>query len=109
MSSRFIKFHDSLLKCKKPLLRLLSNANKTNLKTVYGTNLFKIAKLCNVKIDDLDNNVVKNKMKYFTLPEQESWRVPLICELMSVNAQQFIVPGFSRKEIDDMLVYACTS
>ena len=94
--------------------RKISVENQTrqasiNLKTVYGANLFKIAKLCNVKVEELDSYVVKNKMKYFTLPEQESWRVPLICELMSVNSQQFIVPGFTKNEIDDMLVYACTS
>ena len=109
MSSRFVKFHDSLTNCKKPLLRLLSNLNKFNLKTVYGTNLYKIAKICKVKIDELNSNVVKQKMEYFKLPDKESWRVPLIKELMSVNNQQLVVPGFDNNEINDMLYYACTS
>ena len=109
MSSRFIKFHDSLLNCNKPLLRILSNLNKSNLKTVYGTNLFKIAKLCNVKIEELDSNIVKNKMKYFRMPDNEQWRVPLIRDLLSVNSHDFDLPGFDKKEIDDMLLYACTS
>ena len=106
MCSRFVKFHDSLINCKK---RILANCNKNGLRTVYGSNLFKTATECNLKTSELSSNCVKTKMKYFPLPENEKWRVPLINELLSVKAQNHILPGFTSKEIDDFIVYACTS
>ena len=48
-------------------------------------------------------------MKYFPLPENESWRVPLIKELLAVKAQNLTLEGFTSKEIDEIIVYACTS
>ena len=88
---------------------MLSNLNKSDLKTVYGANLFKIANSCNIKTKDLSSNIVKQKMKYFPMPVNESWRVPIIRELTAVNAQNLILPGFSKKETDSMLVFACTN
>ena len=109
MCSRFVKFHESLLNCKKPLLRLLSNLNQNNLRTVYGSNLRKIASLCELKVENLNYGHVKTNMKYFPLPENESWRIPLIHELMALKAQTHILPGFSYDEINDMLIQACIS
>ena len=109
MCSRFVKFHESLLNCKKPLLRLLSNLNQNNLRTVYGSNLRKIASLCELKVENLNYGQVKTNMKYFPLPENESWRIPLIHELMALKAQTHILPGFSYDEINDMLIQACIS
>ena len=109
MCSRFIKFHDSLNNCKKSLLRVLSNCNKNDLRTVYGANLYKIAKECNLETNELNSSIVKTKMKYFPLPENESWRVPLIKELLAVKAQGLTLQGFTNKEIDEIIVDACTS
>ena len=109
MCSHFVKFHQSLLNSNKKILRLISNLNKNSCKTVYGFNLNKIARQCDSNVDDLDSFTVKSKMEYFPLPENESWRIPLIHELLSLKSQTFNFPGFSRQEIDDMLVHACTS
>ena len=82
---------------------------KNSCKTVYGQNLSKISTQCNSNVEKIDNFAVKKNMKYFPLPENESWRIPLLCELLSLKAQTSNLPGFSLDKIDDMLLYACTS
>ena len=57
----------------------------------------------------MNSNIVKPKMEYLKLPDKESWRIPSMKGLMSVNNQQLVVPGFDNNEINDMLYYACTS
>ena len=71
--------------------------------------MYKIASLCNVNVSLLNQNMVAGKMEYFPLPENESWRIPLIKELLSIKSQQCISPYFYTKEINAMLVGACTS
>ena len=61
------------------------------------------------KTSELSSCRVKSNMKYFPLPENENWRVPLIKELLDVKAQNLTLTGFTNKEIDDLIVYACTS
>ena len=109
MCSRFIQFKHSLLSSSKSLVRLLANLNKNNCRTIFGSNLQKIALLCNVKVESLDAVTVKNNLKYFPLPVNENWRIPLINELLSVKTQKCEISGFSSEEINDMLLYACTS
>ena len=88
------------MNCKKPLLRILANCNKNDLRTVAE---------CNLKISELNSNHKKLKMKYFPLPENENWRVPLIKELLDVKAQNLSLTGCTNKEVEELIVHACTS
>ena len=109
LSSRFVKFHDSLSMSKKPLLRLLCNFYKNDLRSVHGCNLYKIASACNVPIKDLNPIIVKQKMSYFKVPNNELWRIPFIKELLAIKANKYELNGFKFNEIDNMLVDLCTS
>ena len=109
MCSRFVQFKQSLLNSNKSLVRLLANLNENNCKTTFGSNLQKIALLCKVNVEALDPTVVKSKMEYFPLPINETWRIPLINEVLAIKTQNCELPGFSIEEVNDMLVYACTS
>ena len=73
MCSHFIKFQQSLLNSNKSVLRLLAKYNKFNCKTVFGSNLHKIASLCNIKLGLLDQNTIVYKMEYFPFPENGTW------------------------------------
>ena len=90
-------------------MRLLANLNKNDCRTVFGSNLKRIAVLCNEEVELIDSTTVKRKMKYFPLPVNETWRIPLISELLAVKTQTYELAGFTIDEINDMLVYACTS
>jgi len=59
LSSRFVKFHQSLLVSKKPLLRILCNFYKNDLRSIHGTNLSNIASTCGLPIDNLNPIIVR--------------------------------------------------
>ena len=109
LASRFVKFHNALLVSKKPVLRILSNFYKDDLRSIYGTNLTKIASTCSLLIADLNPIIVKQKMVYSQVPKNEAWRIPIIKELLSVRANKSDLNGFTSNEIDNMLVDLCTS
>ena len=109
MSSRFVKFHDNNQKCNKSLIRSLSTLNKDDLNTVYGKNLYKIAQSCNTTIENLSPQLVKTDMKYFELPENESWRLPLIFDLLEARRNLTEITGFNVQEVEDLLKHVCTT
>ena len=54
----------------------------------------------------LTPGLVKKNMKYFRVPDDQKWRVPLLGELINENIS---IPGFSESELTDMKNYLCTS
>ena len=62
-----------------------------------------------MSITDLNPIIVKQKMKYFQVPNNESWRIPFIKELLATKANKYVLNGFKFSEIDNMLVDLCIS
>ena len=48
-------------------------------------------------------------VKYNEIPEEQTWRVGVIKELVDVNWGESVVDGFSREELNFILGYACAS
>ena len=71
-----------------------------------GRNLSRIAAETETPVARLSPSIVKSKMKYFKVPENEAWRVPLLRELTDDN---IAIPGFSSPELSFMKDYLCTS
>ena len=69
MSSRFVKFQQSLENSNKPLLRLLSTFYLNDQRSIYGSNLENISKNCDLDKIDLTAFMVKHYMSYYPLPE----------------------------------------
>ena len=109
MSARFIRFHQSLIFCKKPLLRMLANFYMNDLRSIYGSNLYKISNTCGVNITEITPYIVEQNLIYFPVPEQETWRIPAINELLSIKAKTRTLEGFTPKEVDHMLFICCSS
>ena len=109
MSSRFVKFHENNLKCNKSVIRSISSLFKDDLNTVYGSNLGRIAQLCNTNIANLNPQLVKTNMRYFELPENESWRLPVIFDLLQARNNMTEIAGFDIQEVEDLLRFTCTS
>ena len=59
-------------------------------------------------LDDLCALVVKKHLEYAVVPEAEAWRVPLALELKDVKDGKSNLGEFSHKEIEEMLVFACS-
>jgi len=49
-----------------------------DLNTVLGRNLFSIANNCSVNPSDLSKMLVKKQMKYFDVPLEHAWKVPVL-------------------------------
>lgn len=108
LSSRFIKFAQSMELSKKPSVRLLSNLFKHDKRTTFGQNWSAISKHCLVPVQELTPHVVKANMNYFPIPEQEKWRESLVLELLLLNNNDFELSGFEKNEIADILKDVCT-
>ena len=109
IASRFVKFHDSLIYSKKPALRLLSKICREDANTVFGSNLRKISSECGVKKGELKPYHEKDFMSYFSCPNEEKWRIPLVQNLMSIRLSEIFLENFERKEIDAILEDICTN
>ena len=94
LASRFIKFHDSLINSKKPAVRLLSKLCRENANTVFGSNLRKIAHECDMHKDLVKPWHVKNTMSYFMCPNEESWRIPLLRNLIDIRSNELLRNNF---------------
>ena len=109
LCSRFVKFVNNNDNCSKPVIRLLSSLCKHDNRTVYAKNLFNIASECNTTLSTLSINDVKNDMSYFNVPNGQDWRVDLFLNLIHIRSNLFNIDNFDRTELDDILLYICTT
>ena len=54
----------------------------------------------------LTSSIVKSKMKYYQVPEDQKWRVPILKELMN---DKLTIPGFTESELNTIKNHLCTS
>ena len=109
LCSRFVKFHQTITTCNKASVRMLAKLSLIDEKTVYKQNLAGIARDCDTKIKELSPSVVKCEMRYFPLPETESWRVPLLHNLLSVRSNEWQLDNFDRRELAELINHVCTT
>ena len=71
LSSRFIKFHQTLEKSGKVCIRYLAKLSAENLRTSHGQNIKFISEQVGVKAEEINYTKVKAKMKYFGVPDEQ--------------------------------------
>ena len=109
MSSRFVKFHKSMLSSNKSSIRTIANLFNCDQRTVYGKNLNKISELCECQVDSLTPVGVKQTMKYFQPPENDAWKCQVVKELLGVKEKAMTLEGFDEAEINEMINFLCIS
>ena len=110
LSSRLVSFHKSLVNSKKFPVRFLARMNEKDMRTVLGRNLNDIIMKCGQSnLENLSANLVKKSCRYRQVPEEESWRLPLITDLLSVRRGHLRLEKFLVEEIEDMIHHICTS
>ena len=107
--SRFVKFVDGLVKCNKPAIVMLGNLGKSDNSRVCGKNLSLIASLCDTTTEKLNANLVKGVMKYQDIPEEESWRIDILSELLLQRRDDVTIEEFEKEEIDSLIELICIS
>ena len=109
MASRLVKFQSLMMQSKRPEITLLATMNAKDTRTRHGFNLTKIAKECESNIEDLSSQIVKENMKFFHVPEQEEWKIPIVEELLKVQNDFLALNDFDRNDRNEMIKMLTTS
>ena len=101
LSSRLVKFGASLSKSRKVSVKFLSNLSQEDNRTVIGKNLKNI--ISSIPSEGLSTSNVKKYIKYFPVPDNESWRIAFIEELIEVRSGLTTIVNFDDLEIQRMI------
>ena len=104
--NRYVKFVEILISSPKYAIRVLASTCIADLRTVMGRTVRTFTNQCRCHVSALSSSVVKKKVRYFPLPIEEDWRLPI---LMGVIDNNIKIPGFTSEELDDIKNYICTS
>ena len=110
--TRYAGFQQSLLKCNKFPVRFLARLVQHDLRTVSGRNLRQIALECGKGLPVKQfpsKTIVKETMKYYTVPNSDAWRVGLLHDHLDVRNKMSTLTGFYTAEVQDMIKFICTS
>ena len=85
-------------------VRLLARMSENDHRTVLGKTLGSLAhKCCIHDIGDLSPSLVKKKCRYYSVPELEKWRIPLVRELLCIQDDTLILKNVTKEEISELL------
>ena len=101
LSSRFLRYHQTLLKSSKSSIRYIHQMSSQNMMTTFGKNLSNIEKCVEVEISSLSCNILQNSMKYSRVPQDQEWRVALLKDLLELRWNTVEIE-LVREELDDL-------
>ena len=105
LSSRLVKFDATLMKSGKSSVKFLARLCHDDQRTVLGKNMGSISR----EVASVTAINVKNKMKYFPVPEEETWRISIIKELLEIKSGQANISNFEDEDVTDLLNILCTT
>ena len=109
LTSRFVKFSESLTTSSKAEIRYLANVTKNDNRTLIGKTLARIARDVNIPKDNLTKDIVKTKLVYFPVPDLEKWRCEFIMDLLKIRRGSYNLANFTDDENTRMINFLCTS
>ena len=68
-----------------------------------------IANECSTTLSGLSTNDVKSNMSYFEIPVGQDWRVDMMLNLIDIRSDLLNIDNFDRTELDDILLYVCST
>ena len=108
LTSRFVTFVRSLMSCRKSEVRFLASLCAEDHRTVVGKTLSRIASETSTLATLLTPTVVKNSLRYFDCPLEETWRISLLQELLESRRNKLKVENMRQEDMDDMINFLCT-
>ena len=109
MQKRFINFLKRITESEKVAMKVLYDTVKLDCQSTLGRNLRRIMLDYGLtSINDITTETIKTK-QYAEIPENESWRVPLVKEIVSIKNGPYEVPNLTANEISEILDFAATS
>ena len=109
LMKRFLRFIEQIENSSKSAIKSLLSICRNDCNSITGKNLRNILLLCNKNsISSLSGNDIDN-LTYNQVPEDESWRIDHLNELLNIRSNSLEVPGFTSDEITDIINIVCTS
>ena len=102
LTIRCVSFYDTIEASPRLCIRFISKLCKNY------RNLFSIANDCSVNPSDLSKMLVKKQMKYFDVPLEHEWKVPVLQELLNTRMNNLYVEGFDDYVITEMINMVCS-
>ena len=109
ISSRYVKFTQSLVASTKPSVSYLARLVKDDNRTLMGRTISRISRETNVAKVSLTSMAVNKAMVYFPVPDDQQWRVDMINELLNVRGNLLSLNGITTTETTTMIDYLCSS
>ena len=107
LSSRYIKFRDSLISSNKMEVALLANLAVDDNRTVMGRTLTRMKS--ELQCQDLSVGKVKRELKYFPTPDCDIWRFSFLEELLEVESKKRTIENLSITDAKSMIAALCTT
>ena len=100
---------EMITKSEKQKVKILMEIAKKDVRSVTGSNYRNIMLLLGkYSVEDIDK-LDADKIDYFSMDENDSWKVECIREIVEAKEGVFEIQGFNPEELDDMLNFLCTS
>ena len=101
LMKRYLRFTEMLSESRKNGMRNLYNAIRNDCQSITGYNLRNILlRNGDLKLDFL-------KTPFYNLPANESWRVPLMREILDIKNGKSGVLNFTKEELETIERFAC--
>ena len=78
-------------------------------RTLLGRTLGRIASECGVSVPSLNTTTVQKLVKYFDVPDDQLWRVPLLRELLDTRSKKCSIENLTTDQITFIIEDICTS
>ena len=109
LTSRFVKFVDSLASSHKSSIRFLVNMVKDDNRKLTGKTLSRICADTNLVRSSLSPSSVKKSMEYFCVPAGQDWRVDMVLELLNLREGSLEIDDLESDEVTTLINYLCTT
>ena len=106
---RFLRFLDQIENCSKSTIKYLLSIFRNDCNSLTGKNLRNIMLLCNKENTNSLQESDINGLEYHPIPENETWRIDLLTELLNTRSLITEIPGFTPDEVSDLIKFVCSS
>ena len=107
--SRFLTFMEMISNSEKQRVKMLMEVAKKDVRSITGSNYRNIMLLMGkCSVEDV-KKVDIDKIDYFPLDENETWKVNCIKEILEARESILEIQGFNPDELEEMLNFLCTS
>ena len=106
---RFLSFMESIRSSKKNIPKLLLSTIEFDTRSVTGSNLRKIMLLVNKSTIKHLNIRDSDSIHYHKILKEDGWKVGMIKEITDIKFDKMFVDGFSKEELEEILIFIATS